>query len=86
MTDFHTYGDDLLSKVDVVAILKKCDLPQENIDILILRYSYEWHHDDIAHYIGMKYKGRPYSEGTVRYRIRKSLETITEYLKSIDQI
>lgn len=81
MDQLEDYGERQVSKITVLSILEECNLKQEDIDILTLRFSYEWYYADIAEYVGMKYRGKPYSEGNIRYRIRKALRTIRKHLR-----
>lgn len=71
--------DELLSQIDIDGAL--AELPPETRDMVLLVYRYEapadykgpWppSMDDIGHYIGMKYHGKPMSEAGIRYRRAK---------------
>ena len=78
------YIDPLLSKATAVKIFKACNLSDEQVDILVLRFSYDWYYQDIGHYIGIKYRGKPYREGTIRYKLNKTLAIIQEYIAEHD--
>lgn len=76
--------DPLLAKISAKKILSESRLSEEEIDILVLRFSYEWFYEDIGEYVGMKYRGRPYREGTIRYKLNKALDAINSYLNTFE--
>jgi len=76
--------DPLISKISARQIFDAVSLSEEDIDILVLRFSYEWFYEDIGEYVGMKYRGKPYREGTIRYKLNKSLTTIRDYLEDVE--
>lgn len=76
--------DPLLSKLSAKRIFDEVSLSEEEVDILVLRFSYEWFYEDIGEYVGMKYRGKPYREGTIRYKLNKSLEAIREHLETFE--
>jgi len=82
MTDAtHDYGDFEVAKVSLEKIFNNVDLTDEEIEILTLRFGYRWYYYEIAEHVGLKYRGKEYNEGTVRYKVRIALKKIKLYLK-----
>jgi len=70
------YGDAELAKIVVDNVFQQMGLSDEDIEIFVLRYGYEWYYNEIGDFIGNKYRGKGYSEGAIRHRVRRIMQKV----------
>ena len=86
MKSVNNYGNDSINRLLAVDILQKSDLSEMDIEIFLLRYGYDWYFEDIGTHIGNKYRGKPYTEGAIRYRTKLIKQSLQEFLIKMNQI
>jgi DNA-directed RNA polymerase specialized sigma24 family protein len=79
-----SYGNAELAKVIVEKILDRLDLSDEDREIFVLRFAHDWYYNEIGEHVGMKYRGTPYSEGTMRHRVRGIKDKLEEIIAKLD--
>lgn len=72
------YGNKEIARILLGRIEASEDISPKDKEIFILRFLEDWRYDEIARYVGIKYRGSPYIEGVVRYRLKKVLEKVHE--------
>lgn len=86
MTSIDTYGENIVQKILAFDILEKSSLSDMDVDIFVLRYGHDWYFEDIGVYVGNKYRGKPYTEGAIRYRTKLIKKTLYDFLTKMDRI
>ena len=82
----NSYGDEVVYRLLITDILNRSLLSAMDIEIFVLRYGQDWYYEDIGVYIGKKYRGKPYTEGAMRYRTSLIKTTLREFLSTLDQL
>ena len=80
----NLYGNKELGRVLVDKIFLEVDLSDEDREIFILRFGYNWYYNEIGEFIGIKYRNKPYSEGTIRHRINRIKTKIRRFVKKLE--
>lgn len=78
--NYLEYGDKELAKITLSKLTK--DLKPEDREILYLKHGLKWSNKDIGHYIGYKYRSKPYNEATIRYRVTKLMQKLIKSKES----
>lgn len=65
-----------LARITLAKILPLLHLSPKELDLLIMRTVYDMYFDEIGVELGMKYRGKPYTEGAVRYKFKRMLRKI----------
>ena len=80
----NTYGDAELANILVEKLLAELELSDEDTEIFLLRFGHNWYFNEIGEYVGIKYRGQPYSEGTMRHRVRGIKRNLQKVIKNWD--
>lgn len=74
--------DTVLSAITAEEILKKSGLSPMDISIFIFRFMFGYAYQEIGEKVGTKYRGKPYTEGAIRYRLKKISGILEKFLES----
>lgn len=80
MKPLTDYGDFEISKIMATEFLANARLSKMDVEIYLLRNALDWYYEDIGLYVGTKYRKKPYTEGAIRYRIKKTVGKLNKLL------
>lgn len=79
----NSYGETELANIVVDKLLDRLDLSDEDQEIFVLRFAHNWYYNEIGDYVGKKYRGLPYSEGTMRHRVRGIRDKLQKVINNL---
>jgi len=77
------YGDEELTRIFLEKLFAELDLSDEDREIFVLRFGHNLYYSEIGEFIGEKYRGKPYSEGTIRHRIHRIRSKLRKIIKKL---
>ena len=79
----NSYGDTELANIIVEKLLDRLAMSDEDSEIFVLRFAHNWYYNEIGEYVGKKYRGQPYSEGTMRHRVRGIRDKLRKVIRDL---